>query len=306
MNDYLAVALGVVFAGIGGELFVRGVVGLARWARVSPGIIAATVAAFATSSPELTVSITAAMAGDPQIALGDALGSNVVNVALILGITLSISAIQTSRSNVKRDFPVALLAPVLTAVFLLDGVLSRIEGLLLLCMFVAWFVVGVINARKQRSVAEEVLGKYRGLLAAVQCAIGFAFLIFAGRFIVSGATGIAVAFGIDKFVIGATVVAIGTSAPEIATAVIAKLRGHDEVGFGVILGSNIFNGLVVIPIASLISPIVVNWREVVVALGFGLLTLALIFPPRSGLIKRSRGVLLLVLYGIYLAMIILL
>ena len=121
MNDYLALILGVVCAGIGGELFVRGAVGLASWARISPGIVGATVVAFATSSPELSVSINAALAGKPQIGLGNALGSNVVNVALILGLALLISGIQSPRDSIKRDFPVALLIPIITGVLFLDA-----------------------------------------------------------------------------------------------------------------------------------------------------------------------------------------
>ena len=138
MNDYLALTAGVICAGIGGELFVRGAVGLAHWARVSPGIIGATVVAFATSSPELAVAVSSALAGEPQISLGDALGSNVVNVALILGIALTISAIRTLRESVKRDLPVALLVPVITGVLFLDGVLSRIDGWILMGTFIAW------------------------------------------------------------------------------------------------------------------------------------------------------------------------
>lgn len=115
MNPYLSVVIGIVCAGIGGELFVRGSVGLAKWMRIPSGIIGATVAAFATSSPELSVAISAGIAGEPQIALGDSLGSNVVNVALILGTALAISGIQTPRSTLKRDFPLALLVPLVTA-----------------------------------------------------------------------------------------------------------------------------------------------------------------------------------------------
>src|SRR5687768_14668628 len=111
---YAALIFGVVCAGLGGELFVRGAVGLARASRLSPGIIAATVAAFATSSPEMPVSISSAIVGKPQIALGDALGSNVVNIALILGAALAISGIQSPRAGVKRDFPVAVLVPIIT------------------------------------------------------------------------------------------------------------------------------------------------------------------------------------------------
>jgi cation:H+ antiporter len=285
MNDYVALILGVTCAGTGGELFVRGAVGLAHWARISPGIIGATVAAFATSSPELSVSINAAMAGKPQIALGDALGSNVVNVALILAVALVISGIQSPRDSVKRDFPVALLVPVVTSVLILDGELSRFDGILLLSMFLIWLLAAIIEARKQRSASDKILGEHRGWLALVLCVVGLAFLVGAGNLVVAGARGIAISWGIDEFVIGATIV---------------KLRGHDEVGLGTILGSNIFNGLFIIATAAIIYPITVSWREVAVALVFGLVTVAFTFPTQRGFIERRRGVLLLVLYVAYL------
>jgi cation:H+ antiporter len=298
---YAFLIFGIVCAGIGGELFVRGAVGLARWTRVSAGIIGATVAAFATSSPELSVSISSAIVGKPQIALGDALGSNVVNVALILGTALAISGIQGPRGGVKRDFPVALLVPIITGVLCLDGELSRFDGALMLSIFIAWLTATIIEARKQRSAAEEVLGAQRLWAAIAYCAVGLLFLVGAGRFIVSGARGIAVVFGVGEFVIGATVVAVGTSVPELATAVISKLRGHDEVGLGTILGSNIFNGLFIIAVAACIHPIAIPWREVFTALVFGVIAVACSYPPSGGFIERRRGVLLLALYAIYLA-----
>ncbi|MDP2030806.1 MAG: hypothetical protein Q8K12_14305 [Thiobacillus sp.] len=301
MNDYATLILGVACAGIGGELFVRGAVGLAYWARVRPGIIGATVAAFATSSPELSVSISAALAGKPQIALGDALGSNVINIALILALALLISGIQSSRDSVKRDFPVALLIPVITGVLFLDGTLSRLDGMLMLGMFIVWLLTAIIEARKQRSATHEVLGEHQGWTVALACVAGLAFLIAAGGFIVAGARGIALSFGIDEFIIGATIVAVGTSVPELATTVIAKLRGHDEVGLGTILGSNIFNGIFIIAIAAIIHPITAPWREVAIALVFGLVALVFTYPSRTGFIDRRRGVLLLVLYVAYLA-----
>ena len=300
MNDYLTLVLGVVCAAVGGELFLRGTVGIAHSLRVSPGIIGSTVVAFATSSPELAVSISAALAGTPQISLGDALGSNVVNVALILAAAITISGIQTPRSSLKRDFPVALLIPVVTLVLLLDGVLSRIDGLLLVGMFVVWFISVIIEARKQRSSAEKMLGEQRGMLAAMFSVAGLAFLIAAGRLVVNGAKGIAVAFGLNEFTIGATVVAVGTSIPELATTIIAKLRDHDEVGVGTILGSNIFNGLLIVGVAAIIHPIAVGWREVAGVLIFGMLAVALTFPNGRGFIERRRGPLLLTLYAAYL------
>ena len=303
MNDYATLIIGVVCAGFGGDLFVRGSVGLAHWARVSPGIIGATVAAFATSSPELSVSINAALAGEPKIALGDALGSNILNVALILALALVISGIQCPRSSVKRDFPVALLIPLVTGGLFLDGELSRIDGILMLTLFVAWLVMSIFEARTQRNSAEEVLAEHRGWLVAISCTAGLALLVAAGSFIVTGARGIAVSFGIDEFIIGATIVAVGTSVPELATTVMAKLRGHDEVGLGTILGSNIFNGLLVVSVASIIHPITVEWREVAISLIFGLVALAIAYPPRNGLIDRRRGIFLLLLYSVYLALI---
>lgn len=301
MNEYIALLIGVVCACAGGELFVRGAVGLGQWARISPGIVGATVAAFATSSPELSVSINSALAGTPQIALGDALGSNVVNVALILALALAIAGIQTPRDSVKRDFPVALLVPVITSVLLLDGELSRFDGVLMLAMFVVWILAAIIEARKQRSAAEEVLGEQRRWLIVLFCIAGLTFLVVAGNLIVVGAKGIALSFGIDEFIVGATVVAVGTSVPELATTVIAKLRGHDEVGLGTILGSNIFNGLFIVAVAATIHPITVAWREVAVALIFGAVALVFTYPSRTGFIERRRGVLLLVLYLVYLA-----
>ena len=303
MNDYANLIVGVVCAGFGGDLFVRGAVGLAHCARVSPGIIGATVAAFATSSPELSVSINAALAGEPKIALGDALGSNILNVALILALALVISGIQCPRSSVKRDFPLALLVPLITGGLLLDGELSRVDGLLMLVLFVLWLVMSIIEARTQRNSAEKVLAEHRGWLVVISCTAGLGLLVAAGSLIVTGARGIAVSFGIDEFIIGATIVAVGTSVPELATTVMAKLRGHDEVGLGTILGSNIFNGLLIVSVASIIHPITVEWREVVISLIFGIVALATAYPPRNALIDRRRGVFLLLLYAVYLTLI---
>ena len=301
MNDILILLIGVICAGLGGELFVRGTVGLAHWWRIPPGIIGATVAAFATSSPELSVSVSAALAERPHIALGDALGSNVVNVALILALVLAMSGLQGSRDSIKRDFPVALLVPVLTALLLFDHTLSRSDGILMLLAFVVWLVATVIEARKQRSAADEVLGAHRHGAILLSCGAGLGLLVAAGLLIVRGATGIALSLGLDTFVIGAMVVAIGTSTPELATVVIAKLRGHNEVSLGTILGSNIFNGLFIVAVAAVIHPIEVRPPDLAMTLAVGLLALVIAYPPASGFIDRRRGVLLLILYVFYVA-----
>jgi cation:H+ antiporter len=304
LYDILALAAGIAFAGIGGELFVRGAVGLAHWARISPGIIGATVAAFATSSPELSVAVNSALAGQPAIALGDALGSNVVNVALILGIAVAISGMPCPRDSVRRDFPVALAVPLVTAFLARDGAISRGEGGVMLALFSAWLVATALAARRQRSAADEVLGARSHGVVLLSCAFGLGFLLAAGHFIVLGARGIAVALGLDEFVIGATVVALGTSTPELATTIIARWRGHAEVGLGTILGSNIFNGAFIVPVAAVLYPVAVPERGIFLALAVGVAALVLAYPWVRQMITRWQGGLLLSLYGGYLYLVV--
>lgn len=298
---YLVLLLGIICAGIGGEIFVRGAVGVAQWVRVAPGIIGATVAAFATSSPELSVSIRAALTGQPQIALGDALGSNVVNIALILGVALAISGIRSPKDIRRREFPVAIAVPLVTGVLFLDGVLSRLDGLMLLGAFLVWLVMVVRDVRLQRSVTVGVLQKGRAWVFMLAFVVGLGFLTAAGSLIVSGARGIAVSFGISEFIIGATIVAVGTSMPELATTIISKYRGHDEVGLGTVLGSNIFNGLFIVAVAAIICPIEMDRRDAAGACFFGLIALSLVWPSRDGYISRGRGIALVIWYGAYLA-----
>jgi len=297
MQSYLTLLAGIACAALGGELFVRGAVGIARWARISPGIVAVTVAAFATSSPELSVAINAAVAGTPDIALGNALGANVVNVALILGVALVIAPIRSPRDTVRRDFPVAVAVPLVTALLVYDGVLSRLEGAALFAGFVGWVTLTVMEALRQRRASADPATRPQHRRMLLESAAGLGLLAVAGSLVVGGARGIALSYGLDEFVIGATVVAIGTTVPELATAVTAKLRGHDEVGLGTILGSNLFNGLFIVAVAAMIHPIAIETREVLTVLAFGTVAVALTLPSPDGLIHRPRGALLLLLYA---------
>jgi len=283
-------------------MFVRGVVGVAQWARIPAGLIGATVAAFATSSPELSVSVNAALAGTPQIALGDALGSNVVNIGLVLGLALMFGPIQDRGQLARREFPFALLAPAATFILLLDGVLSRTDGALMLASFLVWVVVSARQALRDRHAIEELHGEKQSGKAVMISLIGLGLLILAGTFIVTGAKYVGELLGWTPFVVGATLVAVGTSMPELATTVISRSRGHDEVGLGTVLGSNLFNGLFIVSIASLIAPIEVRVETVMVGLFFGLLTVALAIPNRKGIVVRNRGFLLLGVYGVYIMM----
>ncbi|MES2460573.1 MAG: calcium/sodium antiporter [Armatimonadota bacterium] len=312
MTQYLFILLiGLVCAGGGGELFIRGAVGLAAWARIPAGIIGATVAAFATSSPELSVAISSSLAGTPQISVGDAVGSNIVNIGAILGIALLMSPTRAPREGLRRDFPTALLVPVALGLLALDGYLSRGDGFILLCLFVAWLVATVIEARRVRAAtlegeATEQVLSVKPAAAVLMSLGGLVLLVISGRTIVSGAVGIASAFGLDSFVIGATVVALGTSVPELATTVLAKLRGHQEVAMGTILGSNIFNGLFIIGVAAVIAPVHLSLPSVAAGLAVGAVLTICAYPPASGVLPRSRGGVLLVLYAVYVTMLLLL
>lgn len=300
MNDYLLLLLGVASAAFGGELFVRGTVGVASVLRVAPSIIAVTIAAFATSSPELSVAINSGLADKSQLSLGDALGSNIVNISLVLGFTLLISGIPVGAEVLKRDAPVAILAPFLTAMFLLDNIIDRLEGVFLLIFFGAWMATTLKQAIKERTPVHGSVKAANRFLPWVQGIGGLMLLVAAGRLIVLSTTGIARDFGIDDFIIGATLVAFGTSVPELASTVLAKIKGHDEIGIGTVLGSNIFNSLFIIAIAAIIKPIRVPLHEVAPALFFGVLSLLIALPQRgTRLVRRRQGVMLVLMYSVY-------
>lgn len=297
MHPVLSLVLGLVCAGLGGELFVRGAVGLASWARVPAGVIGATVAAFATSSPELSVSISSSLAGAPQIALGDALGSNVVNVALVLGLALLFGPMKGGGVGERRNAWVALGAPAATALLLLDGEMSRLDAGVLLAAFVVWLGWTVTEAIRQRDYSAEVLGEPGHGLALLWSVLGLGLLILAGGLIVDGAKFVGTQLGMNAFVVGATLVAIGTSAPELATTLIARWKGHDEVGLGTIFGSNLFNGLFIVAVAGLIRPFEVGVLDVLVGLVCGLASVAVVAPwGGSGVLNRQKGIFLVSLY----------
>ena len=294
--------LGIVLAGLGGELFVRGLVSLAAWWRVPPGIIGATVAAFATSSPEMSVAINSALEGQPEIALGDVLGSNVVNIALVLGLALVFASIRVGHGTVTRDYSAAIMAPALVGLLALDGSLGPIDGVVLLVVFAAWLVQTAIAARRLRDATEAVLMERSRTSVVISLIIGLAMLIAAGRFIVSGAVDISVALGWDEFVVGAVIVALGTSAPELATMIVARLRRHDEVAVGTILGSNIFNTLLIVGTAAVIHPISINSSEMAIGIVASVLLVVFIIPARGDLLARWRSIPLIGTYAVVVAL----
>ncbi|MGE3856555.1 MAG: calcium/sodium antiporter [Dehalococcoidia bacterium] len=303
MTDAGLLIIGIVLAAVGGELFVRGAVGLAATLRVPPGIIGATVAAFATSSPELAVGVNAALAGTPTVSAGDVLGSNVANIALVLGAMFVFGAVRVDRRDVRRDLPLTIGAPLTLALLIWDGHLSRIDAGILITAFLAWLAQTVMQAWRERDHTAEVLGTTPGRAVWLSLA-GVTLLIIAGRLVVTAAEGIGHAFGLDPFVVGATMVAFGTSVPELATVIMARVRGMDELGVGTVLGSNVFNTLWIVGVVGMIAPFDMALDEVHVAVIAGTLGALLLIPGRTWTLGPVRGVLLLLLYFGYTAIIV--
>jgi cation:H+ antiporter len=224
-----------------------------------------------------------------------------VVAALLMGVALFWGAFKPPRDTLRRDLPVALALPALTGALLFDGVLSRWDGAVLLLVFSSWLFVMVREMRRQRSAVEEVIGEPKLGPAVAESLAGVVLLVTAGRLILTAATGIAESHGVEPFIIGATIVAVGTTVPELATTIIARVKGHDEVGLGTILGSNIYNGGLIVGVVAVITPIDVDLTTVAPALILGMVAVALTIPGRSGALDWRRGVILLAVYGVYLA-----
>jgi len=296
MFAWLLLATGIGGAILGGDLFVRGAAQISARAGISTAFLGATLGALATSFPELSVALVSALEGRPEISLGDVLGSNVVNISLVLAIGLCFSPVHAPWETLRLDYPVALLVPAVLFFMAWDGGISRFDGFCLLGAFALWMAVAVrFSIRERQPAMTESLNKGGGIPATLA---GFALLGGAGQLIVTAATSIAGTFGISEFSVGATLVAFGTSTPELATLLIAKSRKHAALGLGTILGSNIINGFLIAGVAASISPIEIDRTVVAVSLGAGLATTIAILPNREGWIARWRGPFLLACYAV--------
>lgn len=296
-----ALVIGLVCVAIGGELFIKGAVGFASWLRIPAGIVGVTIAAFATSSPELAVAISSSLADSSEIALGNALGSNMSNIAVILAIVVTMSGVRFGGRFARRDYPLTLIAQVVLLFVAYDGQITRLDGVLLLVIFLVWLIITTIHASKARSAIKEAINGNSSLRSILLILTGVGLLIYSGNQIVIGAEGVGEFLGLDTFVVGCTMVAVGTTLPELATVVISKLRGHEEVGVGTVFGSTIFNTLLIIGIAACIYPINVSTIELITGLVFCVVVLLIIWPFRNRMIPRQIGWLLLGVYIIYMA-----
>ncbi|CAN5771640.1 MAG: calcium/sodium antiporter [Gemmatimonadetes bacterium] len=260
---FVLLGVGLALLVAGAELFVRGAARLAILVGISPLVIGLTVVALGTSSPEIAVSVQASTAGQGDLALGNVIGSNIFNVLFILGLSAILLPLVVSQQLVRLDVPVMIAAAFLLILLTIDGRLGLVDGGILLLAGASYVVFLIVVSRRQGVSAQQELATEQSAAAgrgqvwaknAGLILVGLAMLILGSRWLVSGAVTIAESLGVSQLIIGLTVVAAGTSLPEVATSVIAALRGERDIAVGNVVGSNIFNILIVLGLASLVAP----------------------------------------------------
>lgn len=298
---YLLFVIGLLGLFFGGEYLVRGASSIARTYRFSPMVIGLTIVGFGTSAPELLVSVQAALAGQPAIAIGNVLGSNIANILLILGISAVIAPLILPMRKLWRDLGFMLLATAVIWAMLLDGDITRLDGVLLLAGLIVFVAVAFLTGKAEPDDALPLPPVWQ---AALMTLGGLVVLVIGARLLVDSATTIARTYGISEAVIGLTIVAVGTSLPELATSVVAALRKQTEIAVGNIVGSNIFNIFGILGLTAVIAPIPAEARFVSIdmpwaaAAAIGLTVVAALM----GGLPRIAGVVLLAAYGGYLAL----
>lgn len=306
-----AIIVGFVILVWGADRFVMGAAALARNLGVPPLLVGLTVVGFGTSAPEILVSVMATLQGTPELAVGNAIGSNIANIGLILGVTALVAPL-TFRSDVlRREYPVLLGVSLLVYVLLSNGQLSRFDSLLLLgtLLLVLWFIVRIGRARAaQDPMMQGFDADIRSDLSTAASLswtlVGLLLLLISSRMLVWGAVQVASALGVSDLVIGLTVVAIGTSLPELAAGIVSALKKEHDIAVGNVIGSNLFNLLAVLGVPGLIKTVPIDphvlTRDLPVMLG---LTIALYVMGRGrdgkGHINRLEGAILLLLFIAY-------
>lgn len=313
LTDFLFTLLGLGMLMAGGELTLRGAIGLARLLGVSAAMIGLTVVGFGTSAPELVVSLQAAIDGSPDIAIGNVVGSNIANILLVLGVGALIAPLICDPGSVRRDGAAMMAALVLLVGLGLLGVIEAWQGALMLAVLVGYITWSYRIDRRNGAAAaadlharevEETTGVPTATwLVLLYVVVGLVALVGGAKLLVDGAIGVARAVGISEPVIGLSLVAVGTSLPELAATAVAAWRRHTDVAVGNVLGSNLFNVLLILGTASMVAPLPFAEEfvriDLWVMLGAGAVLMPIMVTRWN--ISRAEGVLLLALYTAYIA-----
>ncbi len=256
--------LGLVLLIIGAELLVRGASQIATLIGISPLVIGLTVVAYGTSAPELAVGVHSAYVGQPDIAVGSVVGSNIFNILFILGISALITPLIVQQQLIKIDVPLMIVVSVLAWILSLDGIINLTDGIILFLILIAYTIFSIQQSRKESKMIQEeyekefgikkIKSKHSIIIQILLIIAGGAFLVLGSNWLVKGAVDIATFYGVSELVISLTVVAAGTSLPEVATSIVAAIKGEKDIAVGNVVGSNIFNILSVLGLTSIVAP----------------------------------------------------
>lgn len=300
----------------GADYFVDGAASIATKLRIPSFIIGLTIVAFGTSAPELAVSLSAALKGSNDIAIGNVVGSNIFNTLVVLGASAVITPIAVEKGIIKKDFPLCILVSALLGLLSLDMFLfqsssmtiGRIDGITLLLVFIYFMYTTVKSGMKQRSETEETEDKQSPSLwkSIFICLVGLAGIIIGGDLSVDGAKEIARAFGLSEAFIGLTIVAFGTSLPELVTSIIAAKKGENDIAVGNVVGSNIFNILLILGLSATILPMNVS-NTYLYDIGILIIVSLITFIPiaKTKKVSRNMGIIMVISYILYTAYLIL-
>ena len=313
LNAILLLLSGLLLISWAANKFVDGATAIAKQWDISPLIIGLTIVALGTSAPEIVVAIVSSAKGNASLAVGNAIGSNIANIGLVLGVTALIKPLSVHSRILQREFPILFIVMLLTWLLLSDGHLNHLDGLILLLGLSVLMIILIFLAQREKNhepLATEFAAEISTTLPPKQAwfwvAVGIVLLPMSAELIVRGAVIIAKHFAISDLTIGLTIVAIGTSLPEVATSIAATLKGEDDIAIGNIIGSNMFNLLAVLPFPALVAPHLLDsmvlQRDLPVMFVMTVLLLILAYGFRGpGQISRWQGLLLLGCYGSYLA-----
>lgn len=316
--DVILFIIGFILLIKGADVLVDGASSVAKKFGVSTFFIGLTIVAFGTSTPELVVSMYASFTGSAGIALGNVIGSNISNTLLILGVSAIIAPLVVKKATINKEIPFSLLAVIATGVLIndlfIDGngpdLLTRIDGLILILFFVIFIYYTFGISRETENIFQKTVGEmkedtkeYSNLVSVGMILLGLAGLSFGGKFIVDGAVSIALFFGLSEVLIGLTIIAIGTSLPELAASGMAAYRGKTDIAVGNVVGSNIFNILWVLGLSSIVRPIPLSAGlnvDIVILFSITILLLFLVYIGKKNMLGRWEGITLAMIYLAYI------
>ncbi len=301
--DYVFLLIGVALLIYSGNWLVKSSSSLASSLKIPPLIIGVTIVSFGTSAPELFVSLSAAFEGLSDVAIGNAVGSNIANLGLVLGLSAFIIAIPIKRSLIKLDYSILIISAIALGIFIIDYKISRIEGVILLTIMLIYVLLILKSLKNKGSISDNNNKIYKPSISILIIVASCAGLILGSNSLIKGAINIANNLGISERIISLSVIAVGTSLPELTTSVIAAIKKDFEISIGNVIGSNIFNSLFILGLSSLVTPLSVNESILKIdyffMLGFFVLLGIFFFPIKRLRISRIEGLIFIIAYCFY-------